>query len=198
MNDIYELNGLEDFVFQEVDEAEPQGLFERFDVHEREMISDIQTCIDCDENLKIDKWPELTLEERCEALQNLENNVAEIESRLPMFVMVEDLPFHESGYADCKNGLIVIARHELEDDSISGLREVVDTIIHEGRHSYQYQNVFINRTEINDDKFQGWNDNYKYGYLSQEEFGYFAYRFQPLEADAWAFAKQTVSGLSFR
>lgn len=195
---MYELEGIDDFTVQEIAEPEPKDIYESFEFKELEMIIDIQTCIECNENLKIDRWSELTLEERCDILQSLENDVAAIESRLPMFVMTQTLPFGQCGYADCEKGVIVIAESELADNSISGLREVVDTIIHEGRHAYQYQNVFMNRTEINDDKFQGWRDNYKYGYLSQEQFGYFAYRFQPLEADAWSFAEKTVSGLSFR
>ena len=174
------------------------SIYEHFDVNEMQTIHEIQDVIDGTDELKIDNWTELNIEQKGEVLQNLENKLAEIESRQPLRVIVEDMPAGTCGSTDLENNIIRINTSEVADNSLSGLREVVDTVVHEGRHAYQYQNVFIQRTEVNDAKFNGWVDNYQTGYLTQDMFGYDAYRSQPLEDDAWHFAEQTVSTLSFR
>lgn len=182
---------------REMEELSSQDLYETFDVHETEMIRDIQECIENNPDLKIDQWQELDIDEKERVLQNLEAKIAQIEGRVPCEVRIEHME-GKHGYAIPARGLIVISSSDASVETISGLREVVDTVVHEGRHAYQYQNVYGVRTEMNDAKYNGWVSNYASGYLTAEEYGMKAYLSQPLEADAWAFAERTVSQISFR
>lgn len=174
------------------------SIYEHFDVNEMQTIHEIQDVIDGTDELKIDNWAQLTVEQKGEVLQNLENQIARIESRKPLQLIVEEMPAGRSGVTNALENTIRINSLDVEDNSLAGLRDIVDTVVHEGRHAYQFQNVYVQRTEANDAKFNGWLSNYQTGYLTQDMFGYDAYRAQPLEDDAWHFADKIVSTLSFR
>ena len=198
LQEITPQENLDNLHFSDSPEENLDNLYESFDVREMEMIQDIRDCVESDERLKLENWQELDMDARQETLQGLENRIAAIESRNPLNIVVEDMGPSLCGYMNQAEGIIAINTTEIMDDSISGLRELVDTVVHEGRHAYQHENVFGVRTEQNDAKFMGWVSNYQTGYLDSETYGQELYLLQPLEADAWAFAGATVSGLDFR
>lgn len=173
------------------------NIYEHFEIQEVEMIHDIQDVVEADERFKIDNWQELDLSERTSALQDMEIKIAQIEDRAPYRVIVDSTPGCY-GYTRFEDRLIALNTSDVMSNKMSDLREVTDTIIHEGRHAYQYHNVYECRTEANEAKFQGWVNNFRTGYLSAEKNGMPAYLSQPLEADAWEFAGKTVEGISFR
>jgi hypothetical protein len=76
---------------------------------------------------------------------------------------------------------------ELLADS-RNLTKAVDTIAHEGRHAYQH--YAIEHPGFHPDAAQtsAWAANF-HNYLTAEQYGFEAYRNQPVEADAWAFGQ---------
>ena len=89
--------------------------------------------------------------------------------------------------------------HLLKQDSLTSLRECTDTILHEGRHAYQWSNLYVRRTEPNDELYNSWRMNIlETGYLSCDRFGFQRYSMQPVELDARVFAADTRANLYYR
>jgi hypothetical protein len=141
------------------------------------------------DEIKPEVWRELNESERLEAMQQVENYMANIQSREPRQVIDEDLDPKTYGVFD--GDAIRINRDLLNSDNVS---DNVDTIIHEGRHDYQQ--IAINQPgfHANEDEVKSWEENYDL-YLDAENYGQEAYESQPVEADAWNYAGQIRQGL---
>jgi len=137
------------------------------------------------EGLSPERWSELSLDERLEALRELEHRLADIEGRPPVELRGECLGAGQCGYFDGREGIMVISEGLLQADSPL---EAIDTVAHEGRHAFQHYAVA--HPEVHDDPFEvaAWRDNFA-NYLTAELYGYEAYRYQPVEADAWAYGE---------
>ena len=70
--------------------------------------------------------------------------------------------------------------------------DVLDTLIHEGRHAYQDYNLNVRETHPRHGEVANWNLNEFYGYQDVENCGFKAYAMQPMETDARAFAEDVL------
>ena len=157
------------------------------------------------EALSPENWQTLELNERLDALQDLENEVAQIAHRPSMEVVAADL----SEYGDPSTqtmGLfdgekLIISESLLMNDG--SYHEVLDTLFHEGRHAYQNFNLYSGEVvEQNEELVNAWRVNNDFlGYETGEalifkEVGFARYYTQPVEVDARAFASEVMRALN--
>ncbi|MGE5653142.1 MAG: hypothetical protein ACM3ZQ_02585 [Bacillota bacterium] len=149
---------------------------------EAEQLSEATAALEQMQEIRPDVWEDLTLRERLDALQNVENLMSEIQGRTPIGVVTEPMEPGLYGYFDGKAVHI-----SLEGLASNDVAEAVDTIIHEGRHAYQHYAVDHPGFHPDQEQVEAWRDNFK-DYLTAELYGQEAYQTQPVEADAWAYA----------
>lgn len=138
-------------------------------------------------------WDALPPEERLNALQTVENTLAGIQQRPCFEVQSEPMDAGVFGYFD-GNGIVLNANH-LEGNM--PVEELVDTVVHEGRHAFQQYAVEHPGTVPDANVVDAWIANRAPGgYLSAEEYGQEIYQSQPVEADAWSYAGR-VRGLEY-
>lgn len=131
-------------------------------------------------------WAQLDSSQRLEVLQTVEGTMAEIQGRPGVPVSAEDMPPGVfGGYADGK----ITLNSSYLDSGDSDVREMVDTIVHEGRHAYQDYAVENPGFDPNTEQVNAWAENLKPGnYLDAEHYGEELYQGQPVESDAWQYA----------
>ena len=157
--------------------------------------------------LRLDEWKNLSLEQRVELLNELETRIAEIEHRLACPIEVEDLGeiteeggqlqghfgYHSSATIFSREK-IVINSELLKSDNPLFHKEVLDTVVHEGRHSYQTYNLEHRETHTSRGDLTNWHINMeRYGYQKAQVWGFKAYWMQPIEADARKFAEDVLT-----
>lgn len=150
--------------------------------------------------LQYDNWKELSLEQRIDALNSMEQKVAEIARRDPMQVVAEPLSGGVMGYFDGTK--LAICDKSLMENGYFGYMQTMDTLFHEGRHAYQQYNMERSadeRAERNESLVQAWRDNNVFGYRGQtlniKNWGFMRYQEQPLEVDARVFAERILQEL---
>lgn len=171
-----------------------------------EQVSEISDVMAGMEGLRPEEWQNLSIEERVELLNQLESRVAEIEHRPACPIEAEDLGFvyemcgelqgymgyHQSDIFG--NERIVINTELLASNDPTYFREVLDTVIHEGRHSYQTYNLDSRETHTSQGDLTNWQINRNdMGYQDAEKCGFRAYWMQPIEADARKFAEDVLT-----
>jgi hypothetical protein len=189
----------------EIPSVEPK-FFEKADfsdvsnLKETEVVEKFLNYLENLEEIKVDNWEHLTLDERVNTLQEIENYAAQIENRPAMNVISEkyDNPGLQ-GYFSYQDKLISISEEKILSNDISELRDTLNTIAHEGRHAYQYYNLFEQRIEESDEKFLAWKTNIEeVGYMASDKFGFELYYTQPVEVDARIFAEAVTKNLNLR
>lgn len=151
--------------------------------------------------LQFENWQELSIEQRTEALNAFETEIAGIEMRNAMPVEHEDLGVGMYGYYDGTK--IVVSDSLIGSNSYEAYREVLDTLLHEGRHAYQSYNLDIRQTEQSEILVDAWKVNLQeLGYDSASTFdtlfatrGFHRYYTQPIEVDARHFAETVMNKL---
>lgn len=164
------------------------------------------------EELRFENWCKLTKEEKEEILNKIEQKVAEIEHRPPLKVELEDLPLKNLGYQSSSENKIVLNTNYVNSNSPEHHREVIDTIIHEGRHAYQHYNTDVKTIHESISEVRTWHENfyspdYKY-YRSgsqkiiipyhdgtKHDVDYRLYYYQPVEIDARNFSHDVMAKL---
>lgn len=177
-----------------------------------EMTENIAAYLESVDKLKYDKWCLLSLEQKAEILNELEQNIAAIEHRPALRVELEDMESRSFGYQDEYNHKIVLNSRLVGVNSAAMHREVIDTIVHEGRHAYQHYNVDIKLIHESSNEVKTWAENfykpeYQY-YLSGTQKIYIPYNdgtihdvdfrlyyYQPVEIDARNFAGDVLTRL---
>jgi len=152
-------------------------------------------------------WGRLTENEKVSVLQETENEIAEVSHRPACVIHSEDLKPGLAGYHN--NDGITISSEALDNNSPEGIREVLDTLLHEGRHEYQTYNVnqLIHGdvpVEPTQSLVESWRINlqdlgYKNGDCSMWDFrqiGFKEYLAQPIEVDARVFAESVLNQTS--
>lgn len=152
-----------------------------------EAISDVMTRV---EDLNDDKWNKLSFDKRMEVLQLLENEVAKIAHRPSCVVVSQSLGEGHLGFYEQGSNCITINEDYVK--STDCYEEVLDTLIHEGRHAYQDYNLNIRETHPRHGDISNWNLNEFHGYQDVEHCGFKAYQLQPIESDARAFAEDVL------
>lgn len=168
--------------------------------------------IDKIDSFKPENWFRLSEDVKVAALQELENFSAEISHRPACAIDSRYLgPIKESDgtifglKGEHIDGQITINSELLNINSPEALKEVLDTIIHEGRHEYQTYNVNlllngIRPTERSCELVNAWHINmnelgYKDGecpFWDVRQIGYKEYLAQPIEVDARVFAENVL------
>lgn len=177
-----------------------------------EMTESIARYLESVEELKFDKWKTLSLEQKANLLNELEQNIASIEHRPALRVELEDMEPRSFGYQDEYNHKIVLNSRLVGINSAAMHREVIDTIVHEGRHAYQHYNVDVKLIHESSSEVKTWEENfykpeYQY-YLSGTQNIYIPYidgtihdvdfrlyYYQPVEIDARNFAGDVLTRL---
>ena len=152
------------------------------------------------------EWKELGLEERVKLLNELESRIAEIEHRPACPIEVKDLGkiseykgmlqghmgYHETTLWGGER--IVINSELVKSNNPKYFNEVLDTVIHEGRHSYQTYNLEHRETHTSKGDLTNWKTNMnEYGYQNAALCGFKLYWMQPVEADARKFAEDVLN-----
>lgn len=144
----------------------------------------------------ITNWEKATYNEKLAALQALENDYAARQGRPPCTIQPEELDPDEVGYYFNEDNTILINKEfligldpEHEWAHISHYM-CVNTILHEGRHAYQY---FAMSHDVHHDKeeVRKWRENAKIYYTSEIDL----YRLQPLERDAYDYAETETNNI---
>lgn len=150
--------------------------------------------------LRYENWVELNGEQRVAALNELEQQVAEIAMRDPMDVQMA--AFEKDTLMGTFDGTTLrIADHSLMDNSYDGYTETLNTLLHEGRHAYQDYNLYVERVEQSQELVDSWKvNNVDLGYdngdrLIFKDRGYLEYYTQPVEVDARVFAETVINEL---
>ena len=177
-----------------------------------EMSEGIANYLETVEELKYEKWKNLSLEQRAEVLNRIEQNIAALEHRPPLNVEVQRLKPKTMGYQSASENKIVLNSLIVGSDRPELHREVIDTIIHEGRHAYQHYNVDVKTIHESPSEVQSWRENFydpKYQYYQSghqkvpirmpngtlQDADYRLYYYQPVEIDARNFASEVMSRL---
>ena len=150
--------------------------------------------------LRYENWVELNGEQRVAALNELEQQVAEIAMRDPMDVQMA--AFEKDTLMGTFDGTTLrIADHSLMDNSYDGYTETLNTLLHEGRHAYQDYNLYVERVEQSQELVDSWKvNNVDLGYENGDRMifkdrGYLEYYTQPVEVDARVFAETVINEL---
>jgi hypothetical protein len=147
------------------------------------------------EELTPTTWSSLTLKDKLKALQVVEDRMASLQGRPGLRVVTAFL----NGYGECdiNNQRVVLNHlHLLRDRPVD---EIVNTVIHEGRHAYQYFAVTHAGVLSDTPVVASWAENLAPGnYLNAEQFGQELYESQPVELDAWDYADRITQAWADR
>lgn len=168
------------------------------DIEQIEQISDVVSS--CDE-LRYENWENMSVSEKAEAINQLEQQIAQIECRPACQVRFAEMePNEYGGYGG--NGDITLNECLLEND-IDTYKELIDTIVHEGRHAYQDYNMHVQEVHPRHSEVESWRDTWgdgegKWTYWSdcRTELGQRLYEQQSIEIDARNFAGDVILELS--
>lgn len=133
-------------------------------------------------------WDALPTEERLTALQNVEDTLAGIQQRPSVEVHGESMGAGTYGYFD--GDRIAVNAEQLNGGA--PVEEMVDTVVHEGRHAFQQYAIEHSGVVSDQAVVDAWAANMAPGgYLSVEDgFDPELYQSQPIEADAWSYAER--------
>ena len=145
--------------------------------------------------IKRENWLNLSFEDRVNVVQRIENQAAKIGCRPALTVESAPMNKNERGGMNWGSQKIVINESLLRSNKPEDFQQTIKTLLHEGRHAYQYSNISLERTEPNDEKYQAWVMNLVEGYHVAKLFGHKNYYLQPLEVDARVFSEAVVSKL---
>lgn len=163
-------------------------------------IEQVSEAISCCEEIKYENWIELELPEKEMVLNNLEEQIAEIEHRPACPIHLEPLDKGLWGGYNPDTKDITINSLYVESSDFGTYREVVDTLIHEGRHAYQDYNVNVSEVHPRHSEVAGWAENMeggKWGYWGDcsSLLGQRLYEQQSIEIDARNFASDIINRL---
>lgn len=164
---------------QGVDDAPPEG-----SSRDAQQIGEATNRLGQFDEIKPEIWQRLEEPERLAALQQVENEMADVQSRPSVEVVADEMGEKSFGYFDGER--MHVSADALRSDNVS---ENVDTVIHEGRHAYQQYAIDHPGFHHDSAEVEAWNENME-DYLSVQMYGQEAYQNQPVESDAWDYASQ--------
>lgn len=181
-------------------------------VTDLEMSENISNYLEGVEEIKNENWQNLSLEQKEEVLNKIEQHIAGIEHRPALKVELENLPERTLGYQNASEHKIALNSRYVGSSDPNLRKEVINTIIHEGRHAYQHYNVDVKCIHESGAEVETWRENfydsqYKYyqstgqriiipyndGSLHNVDFR--LYYYQPVEIDARNFADDVMKRL---
>ena len=166
-----------------------------------------ETLANCEE-LRWENWQNLELSEKVEVLNDIESRIAAIEHRPPCPVrtgndmgQLEVTSYgvfgHLGGYRTGSKD-ITLNPELLISDNPMVYREMLDTLVHEGRHAYQDYNVNVCEVHPRHSEVASWSETMaggKWGYWGDcsNELGQRLYEQQAIEIDARNFAHDVLN-----
>lgn len=166
-----------------------------------------ETLANCEE-LRWENWQNLELSEKIEVLNDIESRIAAIEHRPPCPVrtgndmgQLEVTSYgvfgHLGGYRTGSKD-ITLNPELLTSDNPMVYREMLDTLVHEGRHAYQDYNVNVCEVHPRHSEVASWSETMaggKWGYWGDcsNELGQRLYEQQAIEIDARNFAHDVLN-----
>ena len=169
-----------------------------------EMAGELAEALENIDGLKIENWEKMTLDERVDTLQQVENTAASLGGRAPLRVVAVDMGGYNAagiitnGEMRWHTGQIAINECHLKNGTMASLRPCTQTLVHEGRHAYQFSNLYVRRTEPDTALYASWKHNLDTGYKTSGLYGFEIYARQPIEADASAFASEACARVTHR
>lgn len=158
------------------------------DIEQISQISDFLTEID---EIKYENWIELAYEDRQVVLQELEYHIAEIEHREPCQLNFRVMDEGNLGAFSPESKDITINSRYVISCDFHDYKEMLDTLIHEGRHAYQDYNIATREVHSDGNITNEWSYNFD-NYISPN-WDFQAYYTQPVEQDAREFAEDVLS-----
>lgn len=177
--------------------------FEGMAPNDSEQINLISDFINGFEDIQLSNWNELSIDQKIEILNSIDEKIADITKRIPCRIEAAILEENLNGvfYSD---GRICLNQRLLNDNSKEGLHKCLETFLHEGRHAYQNYNLNMQVVEQNSERVKAWRLNYEMGYENGESsifdyknMGFKRYLTQPVEVDARVFAESVLNKLNF-
>lgn len=179
------------------------------DKQQVELISDYMVDV---EDIRYENWKDLSLNQQIEVLNNMEQHIAKIEHRPPTMISTEYMDRAEVfGYQLGDDIVINTSYMEIASKDPAMLDQLLDTLIHEGRHRYQHYNVEERLVHESPAEVETWRENFEVlGYAdgtpvtiqiagpfeyTDEYLSYVGarlYYYQPVEIDARDFAKDVM------
>lgn len=158
-------------------------------------ISESVEAMESIDGLSFDEWKDSTFDQKVSSLQELENSIAEIAHRPPCQINVENLGEGNYGYFDPNTKDITVNSMYIDSNGFNDYKETLDTIVHEGRHAYQDYNMTEREVHPRGSEVENWrlNNDSQLGYLDAQHWGFELYQYQPMEADARAFAGDVLN-----
>ena len=158
-------------------------------------ISESVEAMESIDGLCFDEWKDSTFEQKVNSLQELEKSIAEIAHRPPCQINVENLGEGNYGYFDPNTKDITVNSMYIDSNGFNDYKETLDTIVHEGRHAYQDYNMTEREVHPRVSEVDNWrlNNDSQLGYLDAQHWGFELYQYQPMEADARAFAGDVLN-----
>lgn len=177
-----------------------------------EMVEGIANYLETLPEIRYENWSELSLKEKEILLNKIEQNIAAIEHRPALKVELEEMSKNTLGYQSASENKIVLNSLYVNSNDPSMHREVIDTIIHEGRHAYQHYNVDVKMIHESWSEVLTWAENFydpQYRYYqttgqkivipfkdgSLHDVDFRLYYYQPVEIDARNFASDIMDRL---
>lgn len=168
------------------------------------------TLAECQE-LRLENWQNLELNERLDVLNNLEERIAAIEHRTPcpvkaghdmgtLEVWGDNVYGQMGGYRPGYQDITINAELIMSDNPIVH-REMLDTLIHEGRHAYQDYNLHVCEVHPRHSEVESWRDTWgdgKWEYAGDCStlIGQRLYEQQSIEIDARNFAADVLDNMN--
>ena len=155
--------------------------------------------------LRPENWVELSLEDKVAVLNDLECKIAEIEHRPACPISAKDMgPIERHGdnlfgsmgvhTTSIWGESITVNSRLLNSDNPLYFKEALDTLVHEGRHSYQNYNLYEREIHTSQGDLTNWRRNLDgFGYQNAQKCGFKLYWMQPIEADARKFAEDVLT-----
>lgn len=141
--------------------------------------------------LNHETWSTLDAQEKLDALQSVENTMAEIQQRPPVTIGMESMGANVfGGFDPVGGGISINADHLASDMPVS---ECVNTIVHEGRHAFQDYAIKNPEVVADPNIATAWAENAQ-NYLDPGLVGQEVYESQPMEADAFGYADR-ITGM---
>lgn len=153
------------------------------------------------EEIRFENWAALELPERESVLNDLEERIAEIEHRPACPVRFAELAANELGGYNPATKDITINSLYAEQSDFGCYREVIDTLIHEGRHAYQDYNVNVAEIHPRHSEVASWAETmeggkWEYWGDCSSLLGQRLYEQQSIEIDARNFATDVLDKLN--
>jgi hypothetical protein len=125
-------------------------------------------------------WRNMSIDERKQALQEVENAEAVSQGRQPLSISFPDMDFNLCGQYYKGTNIEEINSVLVASDSPD---EALATVYHEGRHAYQYEQSRNPETADNPELAKAWGENFDDYHDIYDKW----YREQPVENDAYKY-----------